>query len=413
MTETRHDLPRLRPEVTIGPALRSGPSVVHRLKDQRTGVHYRIGPREHFVIRRMDGSRTIEDIGREYTEEYGRVLGPDSWRQIFTLLGRHRLLDGMADEETLERLRRDREAERQENHTWLHRRWVLLRPDRLCTALAARLSFTFHPAFVALALLLAVAVQALVWSRAGTILAEAAPRSMWPVTVPVMFVLMGLITLLHELGHGVTFKHFGGTVTEIGVRWRFPLLTAYCRTDDIVLLHRRTARVGTAFAGVLVSLLCMVPVLGWWWLTEDGQWGHSLAAGLLLFGSAGALVNLLPFLQLDGYVMLSHALDMADLRGESYRYCRQLLSRRSPAARDRLRAYPTRDARLYALYGLVTLLFTALAYSGLMWLWYGSLRHWMGPAPAVLLLAAETALVGGVLVYAARRRTSERKTAHG
>jgi putative peptide zinc metalloprotease protein len=408
---TADDLPRLRPEIVLGPALRTGTKTVHHVKDARTGCYYRVGPREHFIMGLMDGRHTLEDIALRYSDTYDRRLGPDHWRQMFTLLGRYQLLDGHADPAVLDRLRQAQEARDSARRGWLRRRWVLLRPDRLCAALAARLAFAFRAAFVVPALVLVAALQVFVWTHVAALGRETAHERMWAVTVPVSLVLVWMITFLHELAHGVTCRHFGGTVTEIGVSWRFPMMTPYCRTDDIVLFQRRRARVGTAFAGVFVSLLSLAPVTVWWWLTRTGGPGHALAAGLLLFGSAAALMNLLPFLRSDGYVMLTHALNLADLRRESYRFWLLRLRWRDRAARETLRAYPARDARAYTVYGMASLLFGAAAYCALMWVWFGSLRRWTGPGWAIAVLAAETAIVAGLMAAAARGRSGGRRAA--
>ncbi|MCX4790849.1 MULTISPECIES: M50 family metallopeptidase [unclassified Streptomyces] len=409
MTETAYDRPRLRPEVVLGPALRSGPKTVHHVKDARTGCYYRVGPREHFIMGLMDGSHTLTDIGRKYTDTYDRRLGPAHWQQMFTLLGRYQLLDGYAEDAALDKLRQAHEAKQAARQGWLRRRWVILRPDQLCADLAARLAFAFRAAFLIPALLLVAAVQVLVWTHVATLTHEATDQRSWALTLPLSVVLLWGITVLHEFAHGVTCRHFGGTVTEIGLSWRFPMLTPYCRTDDIVLFHRRRARVGTAFAGVFVSLLALVPVMVWWWLAGDGGLGRSLAAGLLLFGSGGAAMSLLPILRSDGYVMLTHALNIVDLRRESYRFWRLRLRRRDPTVRERLSAYPPRDTRAYALYGIVALLLLGLGYCALMWVWFGSLQRWTGPVWAVVILAAESAVLVGVLLLAARGRSGERE----
>ncbi|WP_030812062.1 M50 family metallopeptidase [Streptomyces sp. NRRL F-2799] len=412
MTETAYDRPRLRPEVVLGPALRSGPKTVHHVKDARTGCYYRVGPREHFIMGLMDGGHTLEDIGRSYTDAYNRRLGPAHWQQMFTMLGRYQLLDGYADDAALDKLRQAREAKESARQSLLRRRWVMLRPDRLCATLATRLAFAFRAAFLVPASLLVAALQVFVWTHLSTLTHEATHQKSWMITVPLSVVLFWGITVLHEFAHGVTCRHFGGTVTEIGLSWRFPMLTPYCRTDDIVLFPRRGARVGTAFAGVFVSLLALVPVLAWWLLARDGVPGRPLAAALLLFGSAGALMSLLPVLRSDGYVMLTHALDLVDLRRESYRFWRLRLRRRDPAAREQLDAYPPRDARAYAVYGITSLLLLASAYCGLMWVWFGTLQRWTGPLWAAVILAVESAVAAGILALAARgRRTGERQAA--
>ncbi len=406
MTGTGYELPRLRPEVVLGPPLRSGPTVVHHVKDPATGHYYRIGPREHFIMRRMDGTHTLDDISREYAGTYDRLLGQDSWAQMFTLLSRRQLLDGLAEDAALARLKAEYEAKRPDRGTWFQKRWVLLRPDSLCTTLARRFRFALYPAFVVPMLLVAVALQVFVWSHVPTLVTDASHRTSWPITVPVSLALIWATTAAHELAHGVTCKHFGGSVAEIGVRWRFPMIAAYCRTDDIMLFHRRSARVATAFAGVFVNMVTLLPVMLLWWLTPGWPLGHSLAAGLSLFGSVGVIVNLLPFLQLDGYAMLAHMLDMADLKRECVRFWRLRLGGRTPEIRELMRAYPARDVWIYTLYGVFSLLFLGSAYSLLMWFWYDSLQESLGALPAILVLVAETALVAGLMKYAARVRAA-------
>ena len=127
----------------LGQGRLSGRPAVHHVKDARTGCYYRVGPREHFIMGLMDGRHTLQDIGRSYHEAYDRGLGPEHWQQLFTLLGRYQLLDGYADPEVLDRLRQAHEAKQSARQGWSRRRWVLLRPDRLCADLAGRPAFAF------------------------------------------------------------------------------------------------------------------------------------------------------------------------------------------------------------------------------------------------------------------------------
>lgn len=55
--------PALHPEVVLGPALWCGPRTVHLVKERRTDCCYEVGAKEHFVLARLDGARTLEDIG--------------------------------------------------------------------------------------------------------------------------------------------------------------------------------------------------------------------------------------------------------------------------------------------------------------------------------------------------------------
>lgn len=404
--------PRLRDDVVLGPGLRAGARTVHRVTDRATGCSYRVGAREHFVMHLMDGHHTTEDIDHAYRQTWGKVLGPESWRQIHTMLGRHHLLADYADPAALERLRTARETRdaARTRGTWYRHRWVIARPDRLCGVLARALGPAFRTPLVVLQLLLAAAVQAVVWTRLDTLWADASDRPPLPVTVPVLLVLVWALTAVHELAHGVACRHFGGRVTEIGVRWRLPFLVPYCRTDDILLFPGRAARVGTAFAGIHAVLLLAAPLTLVWSLAAPGGALRSFTAALLLFGSAASLAALVPVLATDGQAMLGHALGRTDIGRETRRFWAGLLRR----GRGDRPPYGRADTVFHALYGAAALLVLASGYALLMFLWYGGLRAWLGAGAAAAVLVAENLLALALAAAVLRRRpTTTRKAADG
>lgn len=86
--------PALRPRVLLSDPLLDGPSTIHLIKDTDTGNSFKVGTKEHFLIARMDGGRSLAEIGEEYAGEYGRRLGDAHWQQILTMLGTKGLLTG-------------------------------------------------------------------------------------------------------------------------------------------------------------------------------------------------------------------------------------------------------------------------------------------------------------------------------
>lgn len=398
--DTTWTRPRLRPEVRLGPAQRRGEGVVHHVKDPVTGWYYRIGPREHFLLSRMDGNRSLEELGAEYAATFGRRLGQASWQQLFAMLHKRQLLAGATDEAELARLTAAaaQNASRAKRGLLLAR-FPLFDPDRLFTRVGPRLAALFRPGFVvpALAAVLALAgYVAYAWSDL-TEVAFGGPRG-WLTVVPGVLVAWAIV-FLHECAHGLTCWHFGGRVREIGLLWRFPMLAPYCNVDDVVLFSPGR-RVATAFAGVFASMLALLPFAGLWMLAPDGHPIRRLAASILVFGTVTAAINLVPFLRLDGYHMLGHALNLVDLRGESYRFYGRLL-RGGPRS---VAGYPRRDAIAYALYGAASVAFGITVLVLLVRLWHDSLTAWVGSTWATLILLAEGVLVALLLGYAARRR---------
>lgn len=397
--------PRLRSGVVLGPATRRGDTVVHHVKDPLTGWYYRIGPREYFLLSRMDGTRTLEELSAAYLHAFGRQLGPASWQQLFGMLYRRQLLDGATDEQALAQLTASAAAgAARAKRGPMQARFPLFDPDRLFNRVGPALAPLFNRWFVIPALLAVVALAGYVgyeWSALNATLGSGR-RSI--LTIALAVLIAWAIIFLHECAHGLTCWHYGGQVKEIGLMWRFPLLAPYCKVDDVVLLSRGQ-RIATAFAGVFVSMLALLPVAVIWRFSTSGTVLYDLTGSLLLFGTVAAGMNLVPFLRLDGYYMLTHALNLTDLRTETYRFYGRLM-RGGPGA---VAGYPRRDQVAYALYGLASVIFVGVLGTLLVRLWYTSLRGWVGSTWAVTILVAEAVLLGLFFWYALRR--SRRKAA--
>ncbi|MEV1329440.1 M50 family metallopeptidase [Micromonospora costi] len=394
--------PRLRADVVLGPGQWRGGKLVHHVKDRETGWFYRIGPREHFLLSRMDGTRTLDDLAAEYAATYQRRLGPQNWQQLFAMLHQRQLLDGATDPEALARLTESaaQGAARQRRRP-LSARFPLFDPDPLFDRLLPRLRPLFGWGFVAPALAVVLLLVGYVTLHLPE-LVDGVGRGHRPLAATAAAVVTTwVIVFLHECGHGLTCRHFGGRVDEIGVMWRFPLLAPYCKVDDIVLFTPRR-RVAVAFAGVFTSMLALVPFAAVRIWSGPGV-PRDLAGTMLLFGTATAALNLVPFLRLDGYYMLSHALNLADLRADTYAFWGRLL-RGGPAA---VAGYRRRDRLIHAAYGIASVVFAVTVLTLLVRFWYASLARWVGPGPAVALLVAEAFVLAALAAHLARRHRAQ------
>jgi hypothetical protein len=138
----------------------------------------------------------------------------------------------------------------------------------------------------------------------------------------------------------------------------------------VVLIHHRWHRVYVMFAGTFVSFLALLPfALSWWWAPQHSIVGE-LSAVVLTFLNLAAFTNLIPFIELDGYFMLSHALDMIDLRKQAQQFWRGRLKRVLFRQGESLpRDYDQRSRKIYLIYGLCSEVFTVvfLAYIAFFW----------------------------------------------
>jgi putative peptide zinc metalloprotease protein len=364
--------PALRPDVLLSPARLRGPATIHRIKDPHSGSSFEIGVKEHFLIARLDGARSLDDIGEEYGRHFGRRLGEQNWQQLLGLLGARGLLTGApAGAAPSAPPSRPPLLE----GTPLKGTWRLVADAHATTGRLYRvLRPVLRPAVQLPVLALAVAMEVLLGLRLG----ELGHGAWWVIQRPALLLavclLLWLSITLHELAHAVAAQAYGTRVAEIGMRWRFPMAFMYCTVDDYPYLRSRVQQVVISGAGTFMNLVFLLPFFAWWTSLSQGSSVRHALSGLLLLGSAQALVNLVPLPPMDGYAMLSNSLGMAGYATETRRYLGLRLGR-TPQARAQIAGYSRRAHLVYAAYGLGSALVCAALAAGLVLSAYRLLVH--------------------------------------
>ncbi|MYY02709.1 MULTISPECIES: M50 family metallopeptidase [unclassified Streptomyces] len=345
--------PALGPGVLISPPLLRGPRTVYLLKHPVSGAAFEVGPKEHFLISRLDGTRTLDDLAPAYAERFGRRLAEEHWNRLLGLLGTRSLLAGAPDPPPAA------PAPARTGGFWAGTRLLVADADATTARLHRVLRPLLHRA-VQLPLLAAVLVTvvALVLN-AGELLDGTARLVREPAALVAVALFLWFSITLHELAHGIAAQHYGGRVTEIGLRWRLPAAMLYCTVDNYLFIPGLRARLVIAGAGAHLNMVLLLPFALWWSLLPHGDPTRALLAGLLLLGAVQGLSNLVPLPPLDGYRMLGHLLGTARLAPETRTY---LALRRSDAGAAA--AYPRRARRLYTAYAAGFAVLVLLAAAG-------------------------------------------------
>ncbi|WP_371789479.1 metalloprotease [Streptomyces albidoflavus] len=343
--------PALRAGVLVGGPLYDGPATVHLVKDTGTGHAFKVGPREAFLLARMDGTRALDDLGTEYAAAHGKRLGEAQWRQLLALLGTRGLLDGAPRPAAAEAAASTAAGPRT---LWRGTLRLVADADATTARLHRVLRPLLHPAALVPLLLLVLALQAALVVRAGEALDATWALFRNPVLLVAAATLLWLSTALHELAHGVVARHYGGTVAEIGLRWRLPVVIMYCTVDNYPYLPTRWARIATAVAGAVMNLLFLLPFGALWLLAPPDDATRDACAALVLLGTVQALAMLIPLPPLDGYQIAGQLTRTLGLFTASRTYL-GLALRRDAAAR----AYPAPACRAYVAYPAAVLLVLA------------------------------------------------------
>lgn len=346
--------PEIRADVIFGPLMISGGTQIYYVKDTLTEWFYRVGAREYFLMKKMDGQKTIQEIEAEYLATFHRRLTAQSWAQLFTLLAKRSLLvdkehtDSPAD--LVQKASTHRQARKR---NIFNRRFSLPAPDRFLARFLPWVRFAFHPLFVLPALVIIGLLEIFFAFNAPTAVADLFSGLQHYFSLPFVLLLclfLGIFLAVHETAHGLACKYFGGSVPEMGIVFRGFLPFGYCKIDDVVLFHNRWHRVSTAFAGIFANLLMVLPFVWLWQFSPAQSLPRVIGAFVLVFMNIFILLNCLPFGELDGYLMLSYALNIVDLRQHAYRIWQF-------RKRDQSISYAGNSRVIYLAYGFCSLVY--------------------------------------------------------
>ncbi|MFE9649596.1 site-2 protease family protein [Streptomyces sp. NPDC006365] len=362
--------PELRPGVRVSDELLLGSGTVHLIKNTESGQSFKVGVREHFLISRMDGSHSLEEIGAQYAGRYGRRLADTNWQQLLRMLGTRGLLAGApaADPAPAPQDTKTPKSERRFMRGTLP---LVADPDATAGRLHRAAGFLLSAWWMVPLLILVAVMETVVVLRAGELALATRETFTNPVLLTATGALLWLSTALHELAHGVVAKHYGGRVAEIGLRWRLPSVIMFCTVDNYLYLPTRWARVATALAGAAMNLLFLLPFFALLLLVPLDDATHDALAALLFLGSIQAFAMLVPLPPLDGYKIVGQLLGATELAASSGAYLR-LAVRRDPLAAG----YPRRARIAYTAYGLLCLLVLGALVAGAV-----SLTHFLLTTP--------------------------------
>ena len=128
-----------------------------------------------------------------------------------------------------------------------------------------------------------------------------------------LLLMAGLLVFtksIHELGHGLMCKHFGGECHQIGFMLMVLTPAMYCDTSDSWTLRNRWHRMAIGAAGMYVEVFVAAICTFIWWFTHPG-WIHYMALNIVFLSSVTTIVfNANPLLRYDGYYILSDFLEV-------------------------------------------------------------------------------------------------------
>ena len=200
--------------------------------------------------------------------------------------------------------------------SFLYWRRRLTDPDRFFGWLEPRVRFLWTPGFVAVSTCGVLTAAGIAWANRALFVSQFAEALRWE-TLVLAWLMVLATAVCHESAHGLTCKHFGGEVHEIGFLLLYLMPGLYCNVSDAWLFPEKSKRLWVTFAGAYCDLLV--------WALSMIVWRVALQATLLNYlawvaasvTGIRALMNLTPLIKLDGYYLLSDLVNIPNLRQRS------------------------------------------------------------------------------------------------
>jgi multidrug resistance efflux pump len=338
------------------------------IKDPTQQRFFRIKELEHFLITQFDGETSFDEVRRRASEQHRVLVSHEvlsRFVQKFIDLGL--LVDPKQDaggEHFAPPVAR-RGASRWSRILFL--KIPLVHPEGLLDWLYPRVRWCLTPTFVGIMVLaIIVAVVVVVVNRESLVFGLGTIFGIESFLL--IYITLSVVTALHELAHGITCRHFGGRVQDMGFLLMYFVPCFYCNVSDTYLFKEKRQRLWVIFAGAFLELFIWASAVLAWRVIAPEVFLSRVCFIVIAVGGVKTLFNFNPLIKLDGYYLLADYLGIANLRKEAIAalgrgFRRFVLNLPAEPPRPELAAreiLSLRGDRFVGLFGAAALVYTVL-----------------------------------------------------
>lgn len=294
------------------------------IKDPITLKYYRFEEEEYALLKMVDGVASPDQIKRQFDFEFApQKITMQELYQFLGMLYRSALLLSNSPSQGVELRKRAEKARSQELRQSLTNilaiRYKGFDPDQMLGYLNRYLGWFFSwPAFFCV-LMLWLAAGGLIFAQFDVFQSKlpsfqdffAAKNWIW------LALVMAGTKVIHEFGHGLACKRYGGQCHEMGVMLLVLTPCLYVNVSDSWLLKNKWHRALIAAAGMYIEFVLASMAVFIWWFSTPGII-NQLALNVVFVSSVSTILfNANPLLRYDGYYILSDLLEIPNLRAKA------------------------------------------------------------------------------------------------
>lgn len=381
----RQTPPRLDPRVISRQHVEKGEPVV-LVKMPGTDLVFRFSPLQWTLIQMFDGNASWEEICARFERETANPVSEDEVKELASflqskspLMYKSPLERNITLQEELRSSRKKRRSRTIDFADITIKTWD--NADRYITWLYPKLSFLFTPWFAWTSIGL-FALMGWMWAdRFAEIVSDSFAFYNFTqksgVDLIEFWFLFGAMAAIHETAHGLAGKHYGATIEKMGFMLMYFAPSFFCDATQVWILGGPWARIVTAFAGIWLDLVICFLATVVWWGTATGMAVHDWAYKIMMVTGLGvSILNLNPLIKLDGYLIFSELVAEPSLKETSTEYLSAWVRRHIFRLPAEVPYVPRRKRPFYAIYAVLSGIYSYVLLSFLMVITYHILEAW-------------------------------------
>ena len=397
---------KLRPDLVVQPQFYEG-MTHYVIKDPLALKYFRFKIEEYFLLQQFDGKQTLQEVKKAFERKYRpqTISIEDLTRFAAQLHEAGIILIDSAEQAKVLIRRRKKNRWRK---VWaflaniLFIKIPIIDPERLLSRMYPYFRWIFTRAFITvsvLSMLLAVSLVVSQWKTFYDKLPDFQSFFNWW-TIMSFWVSLAVVKIIHEFGHGLTAKHYGGEVHEMGILFLVLTPALYCDVTDSWLLPNKWNRIWISAAGIYVECFLASLATFVWWYSTPGLLNSLAMATMFICSVNTILFNANPLLRYDGYYVMADWLEIPNLRIKSTQFFSYLIQEKVLGLEIPVQSYLPRSRRyLFVIYAAASYVYRWFVSFAILWFLSQFLKKWKLESVAYLLAVAACVPLLGMPVY--------------
>lgn len=355
---------KLRPDLVVQPQFYEG-MTHYVVKDPIALKYFRFKIEEYFLLQQFDGKNTLDDVKKAFERKYRpQTISIDDLTRFTAQLHEAGIVQIDSPDQAKVLIRRRRKNRWKKLWQFftniLYIKIPIIDPEKLLTGMYPYFRWIFTSTFITFSvgmMLAAITLVASRWTEFYSKLPEFQSFFNW-YTIFAFWCSLAVVKVIHEFGHGLTAKHYGGEVHEMGMLFLVLTPALYCDVTDSWLLPNKWKRIWISAAGIYVECFLASCATFVWWYAQDGLLKSLAMATMFICSINTIMFNANPLLRYDGYYVMADWLEIPNLRIKSTQFFAYLFQEKVLGLEVPVQNYMPRSRRtLFVTYAVASYLY--------------------------------------------------------